>query len=108
MPGYVNEAGFDRMLDDYPIGAAFLAGPARLSAAALRALQERRFRVVLARAWQVPFYDRRWRAVGLEPGDICGFNNIKTSGGLSFRIENAKTLQYCCAIFRPLCIFRHR
>ncbi|MSO75328.1 MAG: phenylacetate--CoA ligase family protein [Alphaproteobacteria bacterium] len=64
------------MLEEYPIGEAFLAGPAQLSGEALRHLQERRFRVVLARAWQVPFYNRRWRAAGLEPGDVRGLDDI--------------------------------
>jgi phenylacetate-CoA ligase len=74
---YVDEAQFARMLAEYPIGDAFLAGPARLSADALRALQECRFRIVLARAWQVPFYRRRWSAVGLEPGDVRGLDDIE-------------------------------
>lgn len=77
MSGYVDEARFAHMLAEYPIGDAFLAGPARLSSDALRALQERRFRAVLARAWQVPFYRRRWSAVGLEPGDVRGLDDIE-------------------------------
>jgi len=65
-------AGFDprELLSSYPIGQAFLNGPARWSPDELRATQERRFQRVVARAWSVPFYQRRWRAAGLEPGDI--------------------------------------
>ncbi|MCA8929960.1 MAG: phenylacetate--CoA ligase family protein [Alphaproteobacteria bacterium] len=65
-------AGFDprQALADYPIGDAFLAGPAQWSADELRAVQERRFQRVVARAWSVPFYERRWREAGLSPFDI--------------------------------------
>jgi len=74
--GYFGETRHRRMLAEYPLGRAFLAGVARLSRDELRALQERRFRSVLARAWQVPFYRRRWGAKGIEPGDIRGLDDI--------------------------------
>ena len=31
---------------------------------------------MVARAWDVPFYARRWRAAGLEPGDVQGLDDI--------------------------------
>jgi len=68
--GYFDEAAPSRVLADYPIGAAFLDGPARLSRDELQALQERRFLALVARGWQVPFYRRLWGAAGLEPGDV--------------------------------------
>ena len=55
---------------------AFVSGPARLSRDELHGLQERRFRKVVARGWEVPFYARRWRAAGLEPGDVRGLEDI--------------------------------
>lgn len=73
---YFDEVDYKRLLDEYPIGQAFLDGPARLSRDALRALQEKRFAAVMARAWQVPFYRRRWSEVGLEPGDIGGLDDL--------------------------------
>ena len=76
MGGYFDQADHRRLLVEYPLGEAFLAGPARLSRDALRDLQERRFRQVLARAWQVPFYARRWRAAGLEPADVRGLDDL--------------------------------
>jgi phenylacetate-CoA ligase len=71
-------AGFDprAALAAYPIGQAFLEGPARWSRDELHAQQERRFQRVIARAWSVPFYVRRWRAAGLEPGDIQTLDDI--------------------------------
>ena len=71
---YFVEAAPERLLAEYPIGQAFLDGPAALSRDALRALQEKRFRAVLERAWQVPFYERRWRAAGMAPGDVRGLD----------------------------------
>ncbi len=76
MGSYFEEARLDRLLDEYPAGEAFLAGPARLSRDELRTLQDRRFRRVIARGWEVPFYARRWRAAGLEPQDIRGLDDI--------------------------------
>lgn len=76
MGGYFEEARLDRLLDEFPVGEAFLAGPARLSRDELRSVQDRRFRRVAARGWEVPFYARRWRAAGLEPGDVRGLDDI--------------------------------
>ena len=72
MSNYFDEVDHRRLLAEYPIGQAFLDGPARLSRDELHALQERRFLAVVARGWEVPFYCRRWQAAGLEPGDIRG------------------------------------
>jgi phenylacetate-CoA ligase len=74
--GYYQQADPLAIQRDYPLGDGFLRGPARLSADALRALQEQRFAEVMARAWQVPFYRRRWREAGLEPGDIRGLDDL--------------------------------
>ena len=76
MTGYFEEARLDRLLEEFPVGGPFLAGPARLSRDELHRLQERRFRKVVARGWEVPFYARRWRAAGLEPGDVRGLEDI--------------------------------
>ena len=76
MGSYFEEARFDRLLEAYPAGEAFLAGPARLGSEELRSLQDRRFRRVVARGWEVPFYARRWRAAGLEPGDVRGLDDL--------------------------------
>ena len=76
MSGYFEEADPRRISAEYPLGEAFLKGVARLSAQELRALQEARFKTVLARAWEVPFYRRRWRAVGLEPGDVQSLDDL--------------------------------
>jgi phenylacetate-CoA ligase len=61
---------------EYPVGPAFVETFRHLSADALRAGQERRFRAVMERAWRVPFYRRHWQAAGLEPGDIRGLDDL--------------------------------
>jgi phenylacetate-CoA ligase len=74
--GYFSEADPARILREYPIGDYFLAGPARLSTDALRALQEERFAVLMKRGWEVPFYRRHWGEAGIEPGDITGIDDL--------------------------------
>ena len=76
MSGYFDEVRQQQMLAAYPLGPGFLDGVARLSRDALRALQDRRFRAVVRRAWEVPFYQRRWGARGIEPGDIRSLEDI--------------------------------
>lgn len=74
--GYFHEADTTRILAEYPIGEAFLEGPARLSADGLRALQERRFAALMRRGWQIPFYRRLWGRTNIEPGDIKSIDDL--------------------------------
>ncbi len=76
MSGLLGRLDVAAMLRDYPMGRAFLEGPAALSREALRALQERRFAAVMERAWQVPFYRDRWTVAGMERGDISGLDDL--------------------------------
>jgi phenylacetate-CoA ligase len=77
MPGgYFSEADAGRILRDYPIGHEFLRGPARLSSDELRTLQEQRFRTLMQRGWEVPFYRRHWGTAGVEPGDIKSIDDL--------------------------------
>ncbi|MBT6137001.1 MAG: phenylacetate--CoA ligase family protein [Rhodospirillaceae bacterium] len=75
MTTYFEEANPAQILRDYPIGEDFATITA-MSRDALHALQERRFRQVVARGWQVPFYRRHWNAAGLEPGDIQSLDDL--------------------------------
>ncbi len=76
MSRYYSEADPATILRDYPIGEAFLTDIAQIDRGALRALQERRFLNLVDRAWQNPFYRRRWVAAGLEAGDIKGLDDL--------------------------------
>jgi phenylacetate-CoA ligase len=73
---YFEAADIPRIRREYPIGEAFLARYRGMSRDELRAIQERRFRQVLAFAWKVPFYQRLWGERGIEPGDIRGLDDI--------------------------------
>ena len=61
---------------EYPCGAEFTRRLASVAGEALKELQQRRFLKVVARAWEVPFYRRLWRAAGLEPGDIRCLDDV--------------------------------
>ena len=77
MSRYFTQADFPGLNKAFPIGDAFLSGPAQLDPEQLRALQEDRFARVGARAWQIPFYCRHWRGAGAEPGDITSLDDLE-------------------------------
>jgi phenylacetate-CoA ligase len=61
---------------DYPPPGLFETGVGRMSGDEMRALQNARFLERVAEAWAFPFYRDRWRAAGLEPGDIRSLDDI--------------------------------
>ncbi len=63
-------------LAEYPLAEAFVARHRTMSRDELRARQDAAFRRCLARAWQIPFYQRLWGAQGIEPGDVRGLDDI--------------------------------
>jgi phenylacetate-CoA ligase len=64
------------LMQEFPIGAAFDAFAKATSRDALRALQEKRFAALMARAWRTGFYQRHWGANGIEPGDIRSLDDL--------------------------------
>ena len=65
-----------QLLADYPVGDDFTHRYRRISRDELRGLQEAQFARLMARGWQIPFYQRLWGAKGIEPGDIRGLDDI--------------------------------
>jgi phenylacetate-CoA ligase len=65
-----------QLLADYPVGDDFTRRYRSISRDELRAIQEAQFRTVMARGWQIPFYQRLWGAKGIEPGDIRSLDDI--------------------------------
>jgi phenylacetate-CoA ligase len=65
-----------QLLADYPVGEDFTRRYRRISRDELRSLQEVQFARLMARGWQIPFYQRLWGAKGIEPGDIRGLDDI--------------------------------
>lgn len=75
-PTYFEAFDPRQILTDYPIGEAFTARYKAMSRDELFAIQDAQFRKLMARGWQVPFYQRLWGAQGIEPGDIRGLEDI--------------------------------
>jgi len=77
IPYYCRSLDWDKFMADYPPPPLFQQTTGRLSADALRALQDQRFRLRMRDAWSVPFYRDRWTAAGLEPGDIRDLDDLE-------------------------------
>ncbi|MFM9897705.1 phenylacetate--CoA ligase family protein [Sphingorhabdus sp.] len=75
-PTYFESFDAKQMLADYPIGDAFTARYAAISRDELHALQNERFLKLMARGWEIPFYQRLWGAKGIEPRDIESLSDI--------------------------------
>jgi phenylacetate-CoA ligase len=75
-PNYFDALDAKQLLSDYPIGDAFTTRYIGMSRDALRATQNVHFAKMMTRGWQVPFYAKRWRGAGLEPGDIRSLDDI--------------------------------
>ena len=75
-PTYFEALDIKQMLADYPIGDAFTARYRSISRDELHAIQDRQFVRLMARGWEIPFYQRLWGAKGIEPGDIKGLADI--------------------------------
>ena len=76
-PHYFESFDYAQMLRDFPIGDAFTDGFAKLSADEIRARQDALFRRCVARAWEIPFYQRLWGAAGAAPGDVGGLDDLE-------------------------------
>lgn len=76
-PTYFEAMDARQLLEDYPVGDAFVRRYTTMSRDELRARQERDFAKLMARGWQIPFYQRLWGAKGIEPGDIRSLDDIE-------------------------------
>lgn len=75
-PTYFEAFDPRQMLADYPIGDAFVERYGSISRDELRALQNAQFARLMARGWEIPFYQRLWGARGIEPSDIRSLDDI--------------------------------
>ncbi len=74
---WFEHADVPRLLDAYPVDQRFLERHKALSRDELFARQDAAFRRCLARAWQIPFYQRLWGHAGIESGDVMGLADIE-------------------------------
>lgn len=75
-PTYFEAFDAKQMLDQYPVGDDFVSRYTSMSRDELYAIQDRQFRTLMRRGWEIPFYQRLWGAQGIEPGDIQGLADI--------------------------------
>jgi phenylacetate-CoA ligase len=75
-PTYFEALDHKQMLEDYPVGEAFVARYKDMSRDELFALQDAQFKRLMVKGWQVPFYQRLWGDKGIEAGDIKGLEDI--------------------------------
>jgi phenylacetate-CoA ligase len=75
-PLYYESFDAAQMLRDFPLGEAFTEGFARQPRAVIRAHQDRLFMRCVARAWEIPFYQRLWGAHGVQRGDVRSLDDI--------------------------------
>ena len=76
MTSYFDAIDARQLTRDYPVGDDFLARYRSISRDELTALQDRQFRRLMERGWQVPFYRGLWGAHGIESGDIGGLSDL--------------------------------
>ncbi len=76
MKTYFDEFDSHAALHRFPVGAEFLERFRRLPRDELRATQQAQFERLMTRAWRIPFYQRLWGAVGLEPGDVRSLEDL--------------------------------
>jgi phenylacetate-CoA ligase len=76
-PTYFQSFDPAKALRDFTLGPEFARTVVHLSRDAMRARQEAHFRRCVARAWEIPFYQRLWRNTGLESGDIRGLDDLE-------------------------------
>ena len=76
VPFYHQAVDYRKLVEEYPPAPAFFKDVFKRPPQEIKALQESRLRAAVQRAWQVPFYRRRWEAVGLEPGEVTNMGHL--------------------------------
>jgi len=75
-PTYFETFDAKQMLDQYPVGDAFVSRYTAMSRDELHAIQDKQFLKLMQRGWEIPFYQLLWGAQGIEAGDIKGLVDI--------------------------------
>lgn len=76
LPNYFRQTDFEALFRRHPLPDDFERGMYRWPAERIRAHQELLFGEVVANAWENRFYREKWRAAGIEPGDIRGLDDL--------------------------------
>ena len=75
LPIYHGSIDWAQLHRDYPVPDVFEKTVYRWPADRVRGLQNERFLRCVEHAWNNPFYRKRWRAAGLEPGDVTSIDD---------------------------------
>jgi phenylacetate-CoA ligase len=75
-PLYFEAVDCSALTREYPLGNEFVRRFSSISRDELFHLQDVQFNRCMARAWQIPFYQRLWGGAGIEAGDIRGLADI--------------------------------
>ncbi len=75
LPIYHGAVDWAQLHRDYPVPDVFAETVYKWPAGRVRELQNERFLRCVEHAWNNPFYRKRWRAAGLEPGDVASIDD---------------------------------
>ncbi len=75
-PTYLESFDAQKMLDQYPVGDAFVDRYTNMSRDELVTIQDKQFQILMKRGWEIPFYQRLWGNQGIEAGDIKSLADI--------------------------------
>ena len=75
LPIYHASIDWAQLHRDYPVPDVFEKTVYKWPADRVRDLQNERFLRCVEHAWNNPFYRKRWRAAGLEPGDVTSIDD---------------------------------
>ena len=70
LPIYHRSIDWDALYERYPVPDVFERTRWRWSPEEIRKFQNEQFLDLMKTGWQNEFYRRRWKAEGIEPGDI--------------------------------------
>ena len=76
LPIYHRSIDWDALYKRYPVPDVFANTRWKWSSDEIRAFQNEQFLELMKTGWQNEFYKRRWKAAGLEPGDIRSIDDI--------------------------------
>ena len=76
VPWYWSSLDFDQLTRNYPPPPNYFRTTFKMPRDELRALQEKRFLETVKRGWEIPFFQRHWRAAGLGPGSIRSLDDL--------------------------------
>lgn len=76
-PHYSRSLDFEQLVREYPPPPEYFQSVMRMPRHELEALKNKRFLATVKRGWEIPFFQKHWGAVGLEPGDIQSIADIE-------------------------------